>query len=275
MTRTRRGALAGGAIAVVYVVVAALTSALSGRPTLPLFEAGVPSAPYQWVAPPCDFRTGNVVPAPTSVTIPMNAQGNEIGNLTQANSQVVVTPQAGVIPPHAGARSVTLRLVPLAPSTVHGLPGHLVVDGNPYRLTVTYDDGTPLTAFVKPVDYLIRAPTLADGGVYMQPTAGGPWRKQTTFPSPQPNHYPFETTVIGTFVAVTNEPVFQGVCSHGSGSGSPVAAILIALGAAALIVAVVLFVVLRRRTVTPAQPAPRRASASARRAPPSRKPRRR
>jgi hypothetical protein len=266
--RSRWGALAGGAIAIVYVTVAALTSGLSGRPTLPLFEGTGPPAPYQWVEPPCDFKTGNVVPQPTSAVIPMNAQGNEIGSVTQPGSQAIVTPQAGAIPPHPGAKSVTLRLEPIGPSTIGALPGQAVPDGNAYRLTITYDDGTPVTKFVKPVDYLIRAPTLADGGVFLQPGAGAAWQKQNTLTTPQPSHYPFETTLIGTFVAATAEPVFKGgVCSHGSGSGSPVVAIVIAVVAALLIVGVVLFVVYRRRAAAAIKPAPRRTPPPAKKRP--------
>jgi hypothetical protein len=246
MTRGRRRALAGGGIALVYLAVAAATSLWSGRPTLPLFEGAGPLPAYQWMEPPCDFRAGNVVPHAVTARVTIGAKGNEIGGATSSDRQFIVTLAPGSVPPHGTARAATLRVTPIKPSRLR-LPHRLVADGNGYELTVTYDDGTRLARFANKVDYLLRAPTTADAGVYVRDPSGS-WTKAQTFPTVQTNHYPMETTVLGTFLAATSERVFAGtVCASSSGAGSPIVAIVVAILAAALLGAVVTYIVVRRR----------------------------
>jgi hypothetical protein len=243
-TRTIRSGLA---IGLVYGAIAALTSLVSGRPTLPLFEGIGAPPPYRWVEPPSDFASGNVKPTSVSRSVQMGPSGNVNGDsIATGDAQAVVTLAPGSIPPHAGAASATVHIDPVGPSTLPPLPDGHFPDGNGYRVSVTYPDGSTLAKFAKSAEVLIRAPTTADAGVYALPP-GGAWQTVPTITNPQPNHYPMQTTIIGTFLAATQDQVFGLASSGGGGSGSIVIA-LVAGAIAAAVVAVVLIVLARRRS---------------------------
>lgn len=63
---TRRVAWAGAGLALLYVVVAAVTAQLSSRPVLPLFDGFAPPTPYAWVNPPPARAADNVPPKAAS-----------------------------------------------------------------------------------------------------------------------------------------------------------------------------------------------------------------
>lgn len=79
---TRPVAWAGAGLALLYVVVAALTAQLSSRPVLPLFDGFAPPTPYAWVNPPPERAGDNVVPKPVEREVPLAPDGVPATNAT-------------------------------------------------------------------------------------------------------------------------------------------------------------------------------------------------
>ncbi|MEA2716442.1 MAG: hypothetical protein QOI99_759, partial [Actinomycetota bacterium] len=106
--------LAGG-----YLGVALLTSWLTGRPIRPLFDGFAPPAAYQWVKPPRELASTNVVPKETIVSVLLGPDGNQPASVSSGDGQFALNLPAGAVPAAEGQSTAqsTAEDQSTAPST--------------------------------------------------------------------------------------------------------------------------------------------------------------
>jgi hypothetical protein len=142
---SRRGIVAGVAIAALYVVVSQLSFHNGLVPVRPLYDGTTTVQPYRWVDPPPDLKHGNVAPTSASGSFKIGSTHTPPVNLNTDDGQVsVIFPPDGIVP-MAGQTSVKLEIKPLDPAKVAGPPAGFDFDGNAYSITGTYvPSGKPL-----------------------------------------------------------------------------------------------------------------------------------
>src|SRR5207248_1125062 len=112
----RRVAVVGGSLALLYVAVVAVTSVLTDHPVRPLFDAGAPPPPYQWVKPPPDFAPGNVLPKRTEFDL--SVKPDSIISGSSRDGQFVFSIPKGGIAETPTTSTVHVRIEPLDPDKV-------------------------------------------------------------------------------------------------------------------------------------------------------------
>jgi hypothetical protein len=156
---TRRRALAGAAVLVLYVATTWFTRGLhpTNAPRV-LFDGFAPQAPYRWVNPPSELRPGNQKPARAKGSGKLGPQGSEALSVATSDGQAFVSLSEGSIPPHDNDTSVEAVLTPLDPSTLGPLPGGMRFEGNAYHVDIRYrPSGAPVTTFAKPATVALTA----------------------------------------------------------------------------------------------------------------------
>ena len=135
---TPRLARAGVALALLYAVVALVTSALSSRPVLPLFDGFAPPAPYNWVSPPAEVAANNVAPKGAERDVPLGPEGTDATNVSTDDGQMIVGLDKGSVaslPPETAAK---VTIAPLDPATLGPLPAGLRAVSNAYWVMLRY-----------------------------------------------------------------------------------------------------------------------------------------
>ncbi|MFP5317633.1 MAG: hypothetical protein ACLGI2_04990 [Acidimicrobiia bacterium] len=143
---TRR---AGPVLALLYAAVAAATAALAPHVGRPLFDGFAPPPPYNYVEPPPELRSSNFPPRAATTSVVLEEGGTAAINVSTEDAQAIVTLPAGAVPPNPDGddQSVTVGLLPLAPSALPPLPPELRPASNVYQLALTYQpSGTPVGA---------------------------------------------------------------------------------------------------------------------------------
>ena len=156
---SRRRALVGAAVVVVYVAMTWFTRGLHPT-TAPrvLFDGFTTPAPYRWVNPPSELRSGNVKPARAKGSGKLGPQGSEPLSVATSDGQAFASLTEGAIPPHDSDTSVETVLTPLDASTLGALPGGLRFEGNAYHVDFRYrPSGAPVTTFTKPASIALTA----------------------------------------------------------------------------------------------------------------------
>lgn len=259
---SRRSLLAGAAISLAYLLVVVGTLGLRGHHVRPLYEGFAPPAPYQWVNPPRQFRSGNVVPRSTTASISVTAGRSEAAGLSSNDAQVIVNVAAGAIPVPGGATGVTVVISPLDPATLGPLADNLHPDGNAYRVVLTAEPShTPVGALTQPGNLFLTLP-VAGTAVEYSPD-GRTWQSLPV--QHVPGQIALGTTFAqpGYYLAGTANPVVVAT-GGGGGSSRVLIPVIIVLVAAIIIIGVPLVV---RRFRSPAPPK----SAPAKRPPPRRR----
>ena len=116
-------------------------------------------SPYRWVSPP----SGNHE-SPPEVAVSRHdlGQPSSASSATMTDGQLELGLAAGALPPRAGERAITLRLVPLDPATLPRVPAGSVAEGNAYLIEAAYaDSGSPLTQLAMPAVLTLVAPSSA------------------------------------------------------------------------------------------------------------------
>lgn len=169
----RRPTLAVLAAGLLVIVAARL--ALPAAP--PLYDGVVPIGPYLWLDPPPGQRGGA---QGTTAGIPRpNGQSPLVAVATPESvpqAQVFAQPDSLTVPP--GARGIKVAITPVHPD-VAPASGH--IDSNVYRISVTDDSGTPLTAPASAgVSVVLRVsdPPRADATIAR--FSGGSWQPLKT-----------------------------------------------------------------------------------------------
>ncbi len=194
-------------------------------PAPPLYDGVVPLEPYLWAAPPPDHPGGAQGAA---ATIGVSQGGNDLVALATPEltpqAQVFAVPGSLTLP--AETTSIEASITPLGPS-VEPPDGYL--DGNVYRIVLTDQAGSPITADASArVSILLRSadPTLADATIAR--LDGGAWRPLTTSPPSLPGGgFLAVVTRFGDFAVVARgvSPYPTGAApSDGSGPATGVTA---------------------------------------------------
>jgi hypothetical protein len=204
----RRTALAGLAVAAVYLAGAALSahmSPLARRPLLDSFGNSLPA--YRWVHPPPALASSNQPPhhAEQSFTF---AGGTLRGGVVSTNDlQATLILQDGALSAPPGQLSVDVAIDPLDPAKRGAPPSGLAFDGNVYRVRGTYrPSGGPVTSLVTPADLALVYPADATFGlgslkhVILSSTTGSDWRVLSTQDLPLSKQASAKVSAMGYFV---------------------------------------------------------------------------
>jgi hypothetical protein len=260
--RTRATVVAGALLACGYLAVAIVTSQVSGRAVLPLYEGVGPAPNYQWVNPPAVFKTGNVTPKPVTETIAVGAKGNKTAAVSSQDTQFIVTVNAGGIPARSGSPSALMTITPLDPATLSALPGGVRADGNAYRMTVVYNpDNVPLSSFASSASIVLSVPLPGNRGVYFSPD-GKSWNRVAgPAPTSQPNTIGAQSRDTGIFLAGTTH---RATASSGGGGGTSIVTVIVGVLVGIVLVGGAGWFLLRllRPGRPPARPAARPAAKS-------------
>jgi hypothetical protein len=137
----------GLAVALAYLVGAALSGSLSPLARRPLLDGFAPPPPYRWVRPPPALAASNKPPSRGRAVVRLTASGSEVTAVATDDGQAnLLLLGAGAVPSSPGQRSVTITLQPLDPATLGPVPAGLLVVGNAYRVRAVYQpSGTPVT----------------------------------------------------------------------------------------------------------------------------------
>ena len=167
MTRRRSTAIAGMAVALVYVLTAVVSGRLSPLARRPLLDGIAPPPAYRWVKPPPSLANGNQKPLSGQFEVPLDPQsGSEAQVLSTEDAQVSLVLGQGSVPPQAGFTSVSVTITPLAPKTNDaGDSGSIA--GNVYRIQATYaPNGPPVTAVRAGAQLVLFYPPPLDGTIH-------------------------------------------------------------------------------------------------------------
>lgn len=126
------------AVALLYAVVALVTSALSSRPVLPLFDGFAPPVPYNWVSPPAEVAANNSPPKGAEREVPLGAEGTNATNVSTEDGQMIVGLDKGSVAPLPPETAVKVNIAPLDPATLGSLPAGLRAVSNAYRVMLLY-----------------------------------------------------------------------------------------------------------------------------------------
>jgi hypothetical protein len=156
---TRRRALVGAAVLVVYVATTWFTRGLhpTGAPRV-LFDGFAPQAPYRWVNPPAELRPGNQKPARAKGSGKLGPQGSEALSVATSDGQAFVSMSEEAIPPHDSDTSVDVVLTPIDASKLGPLPSRMRFEGNAYHIDFRHrPSGVQVATFAKPATVALTA----------------------------------------------------------------------------------------------------------------------
>lgn len=258
---TRPVAWAGAGLALLYVLVAALTAQLSSRPVLPLFDGFAPPTPYSWVSPPPERAGDNVVPKPVERDLPLAADGVAATNATTDDAQAIVGLDKGSVPASPPDTAVKVRIIPGDAGALAPLPAGLRAVSNAYRVELAYvPSGTAVTRLAVKGTVALTAADTGDRMLFSPD--GQAWQEVTFRPYGQDHGVFTELETPGWFVVASSA---AATTAGGSGGGSDAlrVALLVLAGVAPVVGAIL---VLRL-------PAPVPAARTSRPAPPRGRPR--
>ena len=221
---SRRLAWAGAGLALLYVVVAAVTSLLSSRPVLPLFDGFAPPTPYAWVNPPPERAGDNVVPKPVDRDLALGPDGVPATNAATDDAQAIVGIDKGSVPAHPPDTGVKVRIIPGDAGTLGPLPAGLRAVSNAYRVELAYDpSGTTVTRLSAQGTVALTA---ADAGDRMLFSADGQTWQEVAFRPYGQDHGVFtELETPGWFVVASS----AGAASSGGGGSDALRVVLLVI----------------------------------------------
>jgi hypothetical protein len=242
----RRIAIAGIAVAAVYLAAAMASAHLSVLARRPLLDGLAPPEPYRWVDPPRALEQTNRPPTPGTFTVGLGRNGSRTAVLTTDDAQVTLILARGAFPASSGQRAVEVTMTPVAPDEVEPPEAPLRISGNVVRLEATYQpSGDPVPGPLLGVRVVLVYPfTAGEHGSHtiISSSDGETWTTPETndLPSIQQADALIETM---GYVAIGQEPAPPRPPGRAGASAVAAVGIVVALGA--LSVAVVLL--LRRR----------------------------
>jgi hypothetical protein len=204
----RRLGLAALAVGLLIVIGAQLTTQLPGPP---LYDGIVPYEPYRWLSPPTGYPGD-----PKGVSATVGIEGRRSALVAVATpelspqAQVFAVPGALTLP--AGATSIKVSIKPVRVSTP---PPDSYVDGNVYRIELTDQAGTPITAPAEQqVSVVLRSANQLLPEASIQRFGGAAWEALETSAT-GPGVFSAVVTEFGDFAVVA-----PGTSPYGKGSGS-------------------------------------------------------
>jgi len=257
---TRPVAWAGAGLGLLYVVVAAVTSQLSSRPVLPLFDGFAPPTPYAWVNPPPERARDNVSPKAAERELTLGPDGAPASNAATDDAQAIVGLNAGSVPAHPPDTAVKVRIVPEDAGRLGPLPPGLRAVSNAYRIELAYvPSQTPLSRLAPKGTVALTAAETGDRLLYSPD--GQVWQELPFRPFGTDHGLFAEMEAPGWYVVAASTAATTR--DDGGASDALRTVLLIVAGVAPVIGAIL---VVRLPSPVPAEPAPkaRRPAASAR-----------
>jgi hypothetical protein len=250
---SRRAAWAGAGLALLYVVVAALTAQLSSRPVLPLFDGFAPPTPYAWVNPPPERAGDNTPPKAASREFTLGPEGAPASNASTDDAQAIVGLNQGSVPAHPPDTAVRVGIVPGDAGAVAPLPAGLRAVSNAYRVELTYlPSQTPVARLgAKGTIALTGAET---GDRLLFSADGQAWQELAFRPYGQDHGLFTELETPGWYV-IAASPALGAGAGGGEESSDALRNVLLVVAGVAPIVGA--FLVVRLPSPVPAAPAPR------------------
>ena len=261
---SRRVAWAGAGLALLYVVVAAITAQLSSRPVLPLFDGFAPPTPYAWVNPPPERAGDNVAPKAADRDFTLGPDGAPASNAATDDAQAIVGLNQGSVPANPPDTAVKVRITPADAGTLAPLPPGLRAVSNAYRVELTYvPSQTPLTRLGAKGTIALTAAQTGDRLLFSPD--GQAWQ-ELPFRPYGTDHGMFSELETPGWYLLAASPAVAAPAGAGGGGSDALRNVLLVLAGVAPIVGAIL--VVRLPSPVAAMPAP--AASKTRRSPPSR-----
>jgi hypothetical protein len=258
---TRRWGWAGAGLALLYVMVAALTAQLSSRPVLPLFDGFAPPTPYSWVNPPPERAGDNVVPKPVERDLALAPDGVAATNAATDDAQAIVGLDKGSAPANPPDTGVKVRIIPGDAGALGPLPAGLRVVSNAYRVELIYQpSGTPLTRLAPKGTVALTGGEAGDRMLFSPD--GQTWQEVAFRPYGQDHGVFTELETPGWFVVASSSAAAP---AGGAGGSDALRTVLLVLAGVAPVIGAVL--VLRLPSPVPATPPTRSRSGGAKKGP--------
>ena len=249
---SRPVAWAGAGLALLYVVVAGVTSHLSSRPVLPLFDGFAPPTPYAWVNPPPERAGDNVAPKAVEREIALGPEGAPASNVSTDDAQAIVGLTPGSVPANPADTAVSVAVTPGDAGALGPLPPGLRAVSNAYRVRLTYvPSQTPLSRLGAKGTIALTAAETGDRLLY---SADGQTWQELAFRPFGTNHGLFAELDTPGWYLVAASPALATPGGGGDGSGAWRTALLVLAGVAPIVGAIL---VVRLPAPVPAAPVPK------------------
>jgi hypothetical protein len=211
------------------------------------FDGFAPAAPYRWVSPPPDLRSGNQPPTSGRTTIALQNGAAQSGHLYTTDQQAAVTfPTQSFAVPQDGT-PLTLSIAPVAS---YPELGGIVPAGNVYLVTAS-------ARLISPIVVTLRYGSQQSGppsDIFAAETSTSAWRALGSVNTSVPYTVSASTPTLGYFVVGFPPAPASTPAPAQSPAGSPLILIVVVAAAALAVLAVLPFVVARRRA-GPSEPA--------------------
>jgi hypothetical protein len=180
-----------------------IAARLALRTAPPLYDGVVPITPYLWLDPPPGDPGGATGAA---ADIPVRSGKSPLVAVAtpelEPQAQIFGPPGGLTVPP--GARTIKVAIQPI-PAEAVPTDGH--VDGNVYRITVTDENGTALTAPSSArVSVVLRATDPARAEATIARLSGGSWQPLKTSSSGFGGSFISVVTEFGDFAVIVPGP---------------------------------------------------------------------
>ena len=190
----------GVAAAALFAVAVCISSGFGFVFGIPLLDGLAPPAAYRWVRPPPELRSGNKAPAAASARITLTATGSPPADIGTPDDQVMLSLPAGAFAPVPGQVGLAIAVQPLDAAAAPAPPPGTAIQGNAYRIAVTYTPSGATATAVQPVDVTLRYPVDATQVILL--TASG-WQFLPTTPESSALAVDATTKEFGVFAAAS------------------------------------------------------------------------
>jgi len=210
------------------------------------YDGFAPAAPYHWVSPPPDLRSGNQQPSSGRATIAVVNGVSQAGHLFTADQQAAITYPSQSFAATADGSAITLQVTPV---TAHPDLRGIVPAGNVYLVTAS-------TRLISPVVVTLRYGSQQSGPpseIFGAESATSTWRSIGSINSGVPFTVAASTQALGYFV-VGFPPSTSSTPPPGAGGGGPPLTVLIAVAAVVLVVLAGVPLLATRRRGAPSEP---------------------
>lgn len=245
----RRTVGVGIAVAAVYVVTAVTTVQLSGHHVRPLYDGAGPATPYRWVTPPPEFAVTNAPPQSVEALVSVGETGSTVTAAGTSDMQALVNLPPGAIPARTGENTAAIRITPVDPATLDGVPSGRAANGNAYRMEVEYDRSRqPVERFAAEGSIVLTVPHPEQAGIVTS-VDGTTWTTLDAAPVGSPTLLGAAFGGSGYYLATTDPSHLTSseIADVGARDSSGSGVIFVAGGTVALVVALWLLPVAMRR----------------------------
>ena len=248
--RPSKALVAGGLVALAYVILAAVSGRLSPLARRPVLDGFVQPLPYHWVKPPPSLASGNKAPSGGSFAIPLDPSGSEAGVFSTKDLQVTIVLAQNAFASVPGQDSIGLTITPLDPAQFAPAPAGKSITGNVYRIQATLRPSGRDFADLRAAAQLAMAYPIvpnphAETHTILTSADGMSWTGVTTIDSIAQFQVTANVRALSYF-AVGQSGRAGG--SGGGGSGNLIPIILIGTLVALALIAIIRFEVRERRS---------------------------